>query len=288
MTDKYIGIELSHGFGDALFGIPLIEALCAKHNKQAIIFSNRRHADAFIGVPCIKTVCHIDNMGEGQHTKTMWSITAINALENDTPQDMCNINVDYQITPQFYFNKFKQEDPNHSLLNTITTIGHQYCDVNIDPRPKIYLSRNERDIAAQYCRRLHGPIVAIEAEYLSSQSWTQDEDFEYLIKQHPHYNFLWLSLRPPRQKFPNLRHVATKYSRRECIAMLNYVQLFVSVGSGLFCASLTADVNPPITQVLWIDQVYKYKDIINKSGWSSNISWIDNKQQWQVYARIPA
>lgn len=264
-----IGIEMAHGFGDGVFSIPLVEALCKRDGAKAVIASERRCMDVYYGVPGVDEIIAIPNMNHGQAT-----------IANKS-----HVSRFYQITPQYYFERFKQQDPNHSLACTAMAIGREY-GVDIDPRPKIYLSPIEIKAAENYFEKFKDKgrkIVAVESEHLSCQSWTNDNDFEAMVTGNPDCFFLWLSLRRPVFDAPNMHVVAKDLDRRGCIALLNYVDLFVSVGSGFFCSSLSASVNPPKTWALWIDTLYKYKDTINATDWTSDLTWIESREEWQKF-----
>jgi len=259
-----IGIEMAHGFGDGCFSIPLIEELCKKHNSKAVVAVEKRCSDIYNHVPCVHDTVLIKAMHEGHK--------AIDAKYQ--------IDEFYQITPHAYFYDFKAKDPNHSLTATTMAIGH-FNNIQIDPRPKIYLSEEELYKAEEHIlKRKRSPIIAIESEHFSGQSWSNATDFENIIKNNPNAVFLWLSYREPPFEYPNLLHSGIRLSRRECIGLLKFVDLFINVGSGFFCASLSEDVEPKESWMLWTDDLYKYKDSINKSGWIKKATWLDNREQW--------
>jgi len=262
-----IGIEMSHGFGDAMFSIPLIEALCARDGCKAVIASKQRCADAYYGVPCIQSIEHTPDMYHGERI-----------LRSKYP-----IKAFYQITPQAYFMDFKASYPDHSLVATAMAIGRKY-GVEIDPQPKVYLSPIETQAAEQYFKKFKGEkIIAIESEHFSGQSWSCGADLERVIIKHPQHFFLWLSLREPPFTHPNLHHIKHDLDRRSCIGLLKHVDLFINVGSGFFCASLSKTIQPKESWMLWRDDVYKYKHSITMAGWIPNAHWFDDRTQWSQF-----
>lgn len=264
---KTIGIEMAHGAGDACFSIPLIEALCIKDNARAVIAVEKRCADIYNHVPCICDIVEIPYMHHGK----------------DMIEKKTTIQNFYQITPHVYFSAYKDADCNHSLALTAMAIGKHY-GVDINPRPKIYITQEETMAAKLFFDNLnHNNIVAIESEFLSGQSWTNNDDFEKMVKKSPEKLFLWLSLKEPAFNTSNLIYVGKSLTRRECIALLNHVQLFVNVGSGFFCASLSETIRPKESWILWNDDWYKYKETMSKTDWITNGIWFDNRNQWNTF-----
>ena len=260
---------MSHGFGDATFSIPLIEGLCKRDSARAVVATQQRCMDAYYNAPCVEDIVIIPAMNHGEA-----------AIANKR-----HVSKFYQITPQYHFYRFQEQDPNHSLACTAMAIGREN-DVHIDPRPKIYLSPIEIKASETYFEKFKdkgSKIVAVESEYYSCQSWTNDNDFEALVTGNPDCFFLWMSLRQPPFSAPNMHTIGKDLDRRGCIALLNHVDLFVSVGSGFFCASLSESVRPPKTWILWKDELYKYKSTITAAKWVDNLTWIESRDQWQNF-----
>ena len=154
-------------------------------------------------------------------------------------------------------------------------------NVEIDSRPKVYLTVEEIIKAKEYIdKRKRKSIVAIESEHFSGQSWANDSDFENIIRKNNETVFLWLSLKEPPFKFDNLLHTGKVLDRRSCIGLLKFVQLFINVGSGFFCASLSKSNVPLQSWMLWTDELYRYKDVITQSKWIHDPTWVDNREQW--------
>jgi hypothetical protein len=259
MSNRLIGIECNHGFGDCIICMPLIEALCKKHDCKAVI--STINGDAFINVPFVEKVVMNTKFGNGHSTiKSLYQIEEF-----------------YQVTPEYHFYKITNEHDRVSLLNLPIEIGKKF-DVEFDNIPKIYLTEQENEVKLDKSVR----NVLIEAEYYSSQSWSNFNDFENLIKNNRNVNFHWLSIKNPEFSYENIILSSLRHTRRECISMIKDADLFISVGSGIFCGMIGNNIRNIKTVMLWNDYLYKYKKVLSDRGFN-NITWIDNRQNWEKF-----
>lgn len=259
-----IGIESCYGFGDGCFNIPLIEAIAAKYNSDISVAVKKSCEDVFSNVPCIKEIINITGLGQGVNYYNTKGIR------------------NFQITQNCYFPSYINEDHNHSLAATAWVTGKRVCGVDFNPRPKIYLTNKELQATSSLNKSVKN--VAIESEYYSGQSWANDNDFEQIIKNNPNVKFWWLSLRHPTFNYENMIYASSIMSRRECIALISECDAFLSVGSGLFCATLSMIKQPKSIWMLWIDNYYKYKNTVVPNGWvPENTKWFDNRAAWNSF-----
>lgn len=264
-----IGLESSHSFGDCLFNLPLIKAIANQYNCKPSIAVQPQFADAFINVPFIEEVIHIGNMHDG--------IRHFNEHRYD---------IIHQLTQNHNFFEFKNQDPNHSLIDTPFYVGRKIGLVkDIDKRPLFFPTANELMVAKDYIKSINSPIVAIEGIAKSGQSWADKKAMEMIISHHKKsHTILWLS----NEGMPNHDVVhLNQFTRREIICMLRLADIFYSVGSGFFCSSM-AEISPkpPARMVvLWIDELYKYESRINESKWHDNLQWVHNHNELELVLR---
>ena len=262
---RSVGVEISHGFGDCLFSIPLLRAISVKYNTKIGVATKASNRDAFINIPFIDHIVPINNFYDGEKVL---------------------IDLEYQkfiqITPNHYFQKFKDADPNHSLIDTIKTIGDEIACPITDQRPVFIPTTHEFNKCAAFDFGMDD-YIAIESEYLSGQSWATSEHINRIVEKYEKtHKIIWLSNTQPPDS-PAICDMSD-WSRRELILMLNYVDKFFSVGSGFFCASLALSVSRKINTVcLWIDDYYRYIGRIKELGWNDNITWLLNPQELDDY-----
>lgn len=246
-----IGIESYLGFGDCTFNLPLIEAISKKHKSSVEVAVKADCADAFINVPFISKVHHCNGLWQGYE----WFKKS-------------GYEVVHQITQNVKFFEFKEKG-HHSLIDTPTKTGEELGVGTFDPRPQIYLTKEETDWADRWMSQFDKPVI-LEAVYKSGQSWC-DEDAMRTIIDGQEKPILWACHTPaPEGTMP------IPASRRCVIACLKHCRRFFSVGSGIFCASLALNQKPPIT-CLWRDELYKYEMHIPKS-WA-DITWVHDHEE---------
>ena len=259
-----LGIESCYGFGDCCFNIPLIEAIASKYSCDISVAVKKSCSDAFVNVPCVKEIVHINNLYDGVRYYDS------KAIKN------------FQVTQYVYFNKYMEEDSNHSLAHTSWITGKRVCGVDYDPRPCIHLTNKELSSKNLLDKTIKN--VAIESEHYSGQSWCNDDDFERIIVQNPNVKFWWLSLRRPKYEYNNMIFVSSILTRRECIGLIAGCDLFISVGSGFLCAVFGMHEQPKETWVLWIDNYYKYHDTVMPNKWlPDNTNWFRSRTVWNEF-----
>lgn len=253
-----IGIESSHGFGDLCFNLPLIRAIKEKHNDEIWVASRPHCKDALYNTPFIDKIIDIPEMQHGIHKfKSMGFKT-------------------YQITQNIKFFEFRNEhDPHHSLINTPLMTGRQLQCNDFDNRPLYYPT--ETEIQNTNSIISDKPTIAVESIYTSGQSWADTTAFNMILDYYSKtHRILWLS----NNNAPRVPVVDNllRFSRRECIMCLRSADIFFSVGSGFFCASLALpkEYQPKKIVCLWIDDLYKYEEPLNKYKWHTDITWVHN------------
>ena len=252
------GVEIAFGFGDCIFGVPAVKLISETHGCSVDVAVQAQCADAFLNLPFVKKIIHVDGCWSGIQ------------YFHDQQYKLA-----YQLTPYSKFQHYKSLDPSFSLLDCSKKLASELGIEVADQRPLIYLSDQEKAVAAGLLARLpHGkPIVAIESEAKSGQSWADLAAVQKIVdfwsnKAH----ILWLSHTQALEGTLGL----VNYTRREIIAMLSNIDHFYSVGSGFFCASLVEGLKPKHTTVMWIDESYKYVRRLTELGWNPDITWTQN------------
>lgn len=268
-----IGIESSHGFGDCVFNVPLIKAICDRHNDFAHVAVQKQCADAFDNVPFIKHITHIPAMGHG--------------LELFRREGLDRI---YQITQNAKFFHYKQMDQHHSLIDTPKWVGLEIGINLTDQRPIIYFSDEETAYATAYGRRLDDrKVIAIESVAKSGQTWADKAAIKAIVDAHIEtHKILWLSNEgAPHHK--NIDILATS-TRRKNILLLQYCDTFFSVGSGFFCGSLALPpaLRPKRTVCMWIDDLYRYERRVLELRLLDNITWVHNMTGLRACLGLPS
>lgn len=255
-----IGIESSHGFGDCLFNIPLIQSISDKHGCKVTVAVTPHCSDAFINIQCINKIIHIPSMHHGiEMFKSM------------------NYKYIYQITQNVKFPVYKQQDPNHSLIDTALQVGSEF-GLQFNQRPVFLPTHDELLFGVQY--KPNQPTVAIECIAKSGQSWADNTAVQSIVDKYADtHKILWLS----NQGAPNHHNIDNllKYSRRQIIMLLQHCEMFFSVGSGFFCANLALPEQYQAKKVvcLWIDDLYKYEFRLSQLKWCREIIWVHNHQE---------
>jgi hypothetical protein len=264
-----IAVEISHGFGDAIFSTPYLEHLASKYSTKLDVAIQAQCKDALLNNPNIANIHTIGRMWEGYE----------NYARSNQYEKVLNI------TPNYWFLRQVEDIPSVSLLDTY---AYQSCVYNdsehntprqeinrnsnlFGKKPSIHLTDEELTSSEKY----KNVKIAIETEYKSGQSWAQTEDFLEISKQFNGEQVLWLS-----RSEPFLQNtVGYGESRRVLIAALRNIDTFISVGSGFFCASMALDMQPKKIICLWLDHYYKYAGNIEKYGWHNQIKWVGSRSE---------
>jgi hypothetical protein len=260
LPTRAVGIECFHGFGDGLFNAPFLETISRHHNCPVGVATSPHCADAFLNLPWVDEIIHINERDTG-----------------DQALKRLNYKTIHKITPSLWFYTFKAQDPNHSLIDTPNRVARELGYPGFDPRPIFRPTAQEMntlDLTEDV------PTIAIESVYFSQQSWATDDDFRAILAHYGRtHKIIWLSNRN-QPTHPNV-YQFSHLSRRCLIMCLARADLFFSVGSGFFCAALALPKNrqPKKTVCLWVDGVYRYKEPLAKAGWNENICWVDDRQQ---------
>jgi len=252
------GVEIAFGFGDSLFSMPAIKSIAEEHNCKVDVATQAQCADAFANAPFINEIIHIPTVWHG-----------ISHFQSK------GYNYAYQLTPYAKFEEYKNNNGNFSLIDCSKKMASEQGIEVVDQRPLIYLTDTEQTIANEFIDRIPNtkPIVGIESYAKSGQSWANQEAIDKIIAHwRDKAHILWFSNTKPHDGALDL----VNFTRREIIAMLGRIDHFYSVGSGFFCASLTASNQPKSTTVLWIDHYYKYMGRIAELGWGDRIQWAQN------------
>jgi hypothetical protein len=260
MPARQLLLECSHGFGDGLYNVPLTEAFAHKYGPVGIAV--RAHCqDAWFNVPWVDEILTIPGMHGG-----------VEAARTHGYQQY------FQLTQNVHFFDFKSGDPNHSLVNTPRGVAQLHGLELPDRRPQIFLTAEELATRSLYHDGIRS--VAIEAVFKSGQSWADAACFQKIVDRFANtHRILWLSPEVPAPAFPRTAvglDDMKRWTRRQCIAALSTADVFFSVGSGFFCASLALpqELRPPRSVCLWRDELYKEEDPINQEGWLPNLTWV--------------
>lgn len=256
-----IGIESSHNFGDVCFNLPLIKAIHEKHQKPVWVASKSHCKDALLNIPWVDKIIETKQMGQG-----------ISRLYNLSCDPV------FQITQNIKFFEFRKHDPKHSLIDTPLHTGRQLGLPDFDQRP-IFIP-TEFELAKTRSIKSDQPTIGIETVYKSAQSWAEQHAFQMILDQYlPTHRILWLS----NEGAPKHEHVddLLRFNRREVIMCLQACDIFFSVGSGFFCASmaLPAAYQPKKIVCLWTDLLYRYEEPLNKHKWHPDIIWVHNHNE---------
>lgn len=262
---RKLGVECAHGFGDGLFNAALIREL-SKHHETPVGVAVRSHCkDAFYNLPWVDEIIEIPHMNHG-----MSKLSAIGYQRV------------IQITQNVKFYEFCQQDPTHSLIDTPLWTGRQLGLPDFDQQP-IFIPTAEEHAASREIVT-DQPTIAIESVYQSAQSWADGNAIKLILNKYlSTHRILWLSNQgaPSHPKVDNL----LRFNRRQVIMCLRACDIFFSVGSGFFCASLALEhYNQPSKIVcLWKDELYKYEKPISQHNWHPSITWIHNQSELTNY-----
>lgn len=266
-----VGVESLWGFGDLCFNIPLIQAIARKYHAKVDVVAASRCKDALKNIPSIGKVYVAEQLNHG--IKKLKSLGYTHT---------------FQITQNVKFYEFVKQDPQHSLVDTPLRTAEQLGITLPSQRPVYVPSHEELQKATEYLqgnnfrmtKSFGKPLIAIEAVYKSIQSWAKIRDIAAIVNAYSQtHHILWLS----NEGAPSIRTVDNMlhFSRRECIAALQHVEHFYSVGSGFFCAALglPASQQPPKITCLWKDELYRYEKPLNKFRWHPDLTWVHNREE---------
>lgn len=265
MSQRIVGVESAHGFGDGCFNAALIRELSKKYGSNVGVAVRPHCRDVFYNLPWVNEIIDIPHMHHGA--------AALKALGYQHI---------FQITQNVKFYEFTQHDPNHSLIDTPLWTGRQLGLPDFDQRP-IFLPTQEEDESTQ-SMVTDQPTIAIESVYQSAQSWADNNAIEMVFNKYaPTHRILWLSNQGA-PHHPNVDNLI-RFSRRQAIMCLRACDIFFSVGSGFFCASLALAQHhqPKRIVCLWKDELYRYEKPIAEHQWHPDIQWIHNHQQLSTY-----
>jgi hypothetical protein len=182
-----------------------------------------------------------------------------------------------QLTQNVKFFEFRQDDPNHSLIDTPLLTGKQFGIETFNQRP--IFSPTLEEIEKTNSMISDQPTIAIEAIYKSAQSWADGRAFQSIRDRFPNHRILWLS----NEGAPKDKNVddLLRFTRREAIMCLRACDIFFSVGSGFFCSSLALPSysQPKKTVCLWTDDLYRYEKPLAKHQWHPDITWVHNHDE---------
>jgi hypothetical protein len=252
-VEAMIGVEAAYGFGDGVFIAPLLKALADRQGFPVEVAVQKQCADAFVNLPWVRRIHHINNLGDGKR--------------------LFDGHVYCQVTPNVHFPRFKERDPEFSLIDCARETGRAY-GLNFDQRPIIRLTDAEKLIWPK-------PYIMVESHHKSGQSWANRDHFLPVVEKYRHtHDVLWLSLDGP----PLGARGMGECSRRQLISLLGGADAFFSVGSGFFCASLALP-KPPKTICLWIDDYYKYERRLAELRWNPDLYWMHNEAELTQWLR---
>jgi len=264
--ERIVGVESSHGFGDALFNLSLIKALSEHFSCKIGVATQPTCADAFVNIPWISEIIEIPAFWHG--------MKKLNELGYQRT---------IQITQNDKFFQFKNHDHNHSLIDTPLWTGRELGLPNFDQHPIFIPTEEEIRISNEYGQTLNGqPTIAIESIAKSGQSWADHNAIKMIIDRYINtHKILWLSNQGA-PEHPNVDNLL-RYSRRQIIMFLQHCETFFSVGSGFLCGilALPPKEQPKHTVCLWVDDLYKYEYKLNDLQWA-NIIWVHNHEELSI------
>lgn len=259
--EKKVGVESAHSFGDTLFNIPLIKAIHDHYQCHVTVATRKPYRDGFFNVPWVQDIITISSMGDG-----------VAKLHNMGYEHVM------QITQNAKFPDYQAADPNHSLIDTPLQVGRELGIPDFDQKPLFFPM--EVEIKSTNSLLSDQPTIAIESVAKSGQSWATQNDFKQIVDKYKNtHRILWLS----NENAPDLPcvDILLRFSRREVIMCLRCADIFFSVGSGFFCASLALPKKwqPKKIVCLWDDSMYKYVNRLNQLNWHEDIVWVEQKNQ---------
>lgn len=276
-----IGVESAHGFGDIYFNISLIRELKNKYNDEMWVAARTHCKDALFNIPWVDKIVEIQEMGQGiiklkdMGCDPVFQITQNVKFVEFNPHGFAN-----PFVPEMDLGVLCEGDAwSHSLVHTPLWTGRQlHCPPNFDNKP-IFIPTDDEILKTESMVQ-DRPTIAIESVYTSGQSWSDKRAIDAIVSKYADtHRILWLS----NQGAPEITAVddMLRFTRRECISCLRTCDIFFSVGSGFFCASLGLPeaLQPKKIVCLWTDDVYKYEDPLNEYKWHPDITWIHNHDE---------
>jgi len=259
-----IGVESSHGFGDALFNAPLLKALSQRYGCKIGVAVRPHCADAFQNLPWVDNIIHIPDLHHGR--------AALKAAGYGPV---------HQITQNVKFHEFTASDPSHSLIDTPLLTGRQLGLEDFDQRPIFLPTAAEMSVGARYDDGL--PNIAVESIFTSAQSWADQRALQIIVDAYKDsHRICWLS----NNGAPQARYMddMLRWTRREAVTALQHCQTLFSVGSGFFCAALALPkhLQPKRIVCMWIDELYRYRSRLDTLRWHDNLIWVRNHSELEA------
>jgi len=267
-------IESCFGFGDCLFNIPLIEKIAETEDVAVATMSHCK--DAFENIDCIQELVITNSLnrfsslgfGEKEAKKRGW---------------------DYlQITQCVRFPQIKSQNPNHSLVHTAKYIG-ETMGLEIDPKPVFRPTQKELD-ATQFLSEESRPIIAIESDYRSGQSWLNFNHLQKIVDLYGDtYKILWLSNDNP-LIHPSVDNMS-RFTIRECITSLRFCETLFTACSGFHVASLALPYSMQPDNVLcgfdWdAEKKFTVQNVVSKHRWNKNLIWSHRFEDFYHRAKL--
>lgn len=263
VQSKKIGVEASHSFGDTVFNVPLIKAIHDHYGHKVTVAVRPQYKDGFYNVPWINKIRTINGMWHGYK------------MMKDEGYELV-----FQITQNAKFPEYKKSYPNHSLIDTPLWIGREIGLPDFDQKPMFFPTDKELDNTKEVLN--NKPAIAIECEARSGQSWANGNHINQIVEKYKDtHRILWLSNKGA-PKLPCVDDLL-RFTRREVIMCLRAADIFFSVGSGFFCASLALPEKwqPKKIVCLWKDNFFKYVDRLNQVKWHKELIWVVKEEQFK-------
>ncbi len=268
---RIIAVESAHRFGDNILNTALIKAIAEKYGHKIGVATQLRYADAFYNLPFIGEIVHIDSMGDGDAKLKAFGYKEV-----------------IQIAQNIKFWQYKNEDVEHSLIDTPLWVGRELGLPDFDQKPIFVPIESEKEVGmslpnAAAWTTASGMVrktIAIESVYTSEQSWAKPEDFQKIVDFcYNNHRILWVSNSgaPSRHNVNNM----LRHTRREIIMCLQHCETFYTTGSGFMCAAfaLPPELQPKKIVCLWRENdIYRYPKRLDELKWA-NIEWIYNSEQ---------
>lgn len=268
MAHGPIGIVCLLSFGDCLFTTALSKAVYDKYGAVGIV-TTPKYADAFTNLPWINDLV----IAERFRIDPVEMVLA----ENTTKLKSLGYQTVLDITPHHYYNNLIAQGWNKSLIDIFAYLASPLELDTYDQKPIFNPTIDEIDQAKCRAKTYTKPVIAIESTYFSDQSWGNQNAFKYIIDNYTNCaNIIWCSP----ENAPCGTDPLLDLSRRTIIQLLNYADIFISVGSGFFCSSLALTPGPKHTVCLWKDHFYKYEQYFAKHGWDKDIIWVHNMPEF--------
>jgi hypothetical protein len=267
-------IESCFGFGDCLFNIPLIEKIA--ETREVSVATMIGYKDAFENINCIEELI----LKYSLDRKSSLGFGRVEAERRGW---------DYlQVTQCVRFPQIKSQNPNHSLVHTAKYIG-ETMGLEIDPKPIFRPTQEELD-ATQFLSKEPRPIIAIESDYRSGQSWLKFNHLQKIVELYGDtYKILWLSNDLP-SRHPSVDHMKG-FTIRECIASLRFCETLFTTCSGFYVGNASMPYDMQADNVLcgfsWNqEKIYTIQNVISEHKWDKNLIWSHRFEDFYHRAKL--